>query len=92
MTEADLNNGNRKYASSVDIGPGCLGLRCRHCGGKDKGSYFPSSCKNLQATPPTLHTHLLKCQCCPEIVKRVSDNKLILQTSTVLMYSYIHWH
>jgi hypothetical protein len=70
MTEADMNTGNRKNAASMENGVGFLGFRCRHCGGKEKGSYFPSSSKNLQACPPTLHAHLLKCPCCPETVKR----------------------
>ena len=71
MTEADMS-GNRKNSASTEMGPGFLGFRCRWCGGKQKGSYFPSNAKNLQACPPTLHTHLLKCPCCPDTIKRVS--------------------
>lgn len=74
MTNADMS-GNRKNSASSEIGPGFLGFRCKWCGGSQKGSYFPSSAKNLQACPPTLHTHLLKCQCCPDIIKRVSTDE-----------------
>eukprot|EP00804_Cyclotella_cryptica_P011368 CCRYP_016030-RA/>CCRYP_016030-RA protein AED:0.27 eAED:0.27 QI:5/1/0.5/1/1/0/2/0/90 len=70
MCEADLHIANRKNAACLDTGVGFLGLRCRHCGGKDRGSYFPTSCKNLQACPPTLYSHLLKCASCPDIIKR----------------------
>lgn len=67
MTISEAANGNRKNANTSE---GYLGIRCRHCGGKPKGSLFPSCAKNLQATPPTLHTHLMKCTSCPEITKR----------------------
>lgn len=67
MNAADAASGNRK---NNNVGVGFLGLCCRHCGGRPKGSYFPTSSKNLQATPPTMSTHLLKCTSCPDIIKR----------------------
>lgn len=69
MTAADMG-GNRKNAACLDTGVGFPGMRCRHCGGNKQGSYFPSSSKNLMACPPTLHTHLMKCSSCPDIIKR----------------------
>ena len=69
MTAADMG-GNRKNAACLETGVGFPGMRCRHCGGNKQGSYFPSSSKNLMACPPTLHTHLMKCSSCPDIIKR----------------------
>ena len=66
----DQNMANWKNAACL-AGVGFLGLRCRHCGGNVRGSYFPSSCKNLQACPSTLYSHILKCALCPDITKHV---------------------
>ncbi len=46
------------------------GMCCRHCGGNDKGSYFPISAKNIQSLLLSLHDHLLKCPSCPDDIKR----------------------
>ena len=75
MNAAEAANGNRK---NCDVGIGFRGLCCRWCGGKPKGKYFPTNSKNLQATPPTLLTHLSKCESVPESIKRglkLSKNK-----------------
>jgi hypothetical protein len=69
MTEADIAKASRK-ASKASLDEGHCGLRCKHCGGTTAGAYFPSCMKNLQAVPPTLHTHLLKCPSVPEDMKR----------------------
>ncbi len=49
---------------------GFFGIACRHCHGVEKGKYFPSCSKNLCATPPTLHAHLLICPNVPDSIKR----------------------
>ena len=67
MNEYDLEKAKKRRACDHI---GFLGLRCRHCGGVERGKYFPSCAKNLQATPPTLHAHLLLCGACPEEIKR----------------------
>ena len=50
---------NRKNRSNITLG--YPGLRCRHCGGIERGNYFPLTCRNLQASPPVIHNHLLQC-------------------------------
>ena len=49
---------------------GTLGLRCKHCDGLSRGSCFPSNTKSLQATPLTLHAHMIQCEHVPFDVKR----------------------
>lgn len=68
MNEFDLDKAKHKSRKCDQLG--FLGLRCRHCGGVERGSYFPSSAKNLQATPPTLHSHMIICEHVPDDVKR----------------------
>ncbi len=67
LTEKDLTKANRR--KNIELAVGYRGMRCRHCGGFDRGNYFPSTCKNLQACPPMIHTHLMKCQACPKEIK-----------------------
>ncbi len=68
LTVEDLSNARRK--NSI-LRPGYLGLRCRHCGGTKRGHYFPTTSKNLQATPSMIYKHLLTCNECPQSVKQV---------------------
>jgi len=67
MAENDLNQANRRRNSGLSVG--YLGMRCRHCGGRERGHYFPTSCKNLQACPSMINKHLLKCDQCPTEIK-----------------------
>lgn len=63
-----LNSRNRNNANQIPVG--YKGLRCRHCGGMQKGNYFPLTKKNLQATTPVIFNHLLKtCKHVPPFIK-----------------------
>ena len=64
FTKAECERGARKNLVLKTCG--YPGLRCKHCGGLDTGSYFPSTCKNLQSAPANMHKHLLVCPKCPE--------------------------
>ena len=64
MTDADRQQPNRKGSTLT------YGFRCRHCGGLEKGSYFPSSKKSLQACTTSLHNHLLSCTNVPPSLAR----------------------
>ena len=69
MTDADRTK-NREGSTLT------YGLRCRHCGGLEKGSYFPSSKKSLQACTASLHNHLLNCSHVPpNLVRAVKLSK-----------------
>lgn len=48
LTGKDIDTSRRRNSK---LPLGYPGMRCRHCGGIEKGHYFPSSCKNLQASP-----------------------------------------
>lgn len=63
MTDADRTK-NREGSTLM------YGFRCRHCGGLEKGSYFPSSKKSLQACTASLHNHLLNCSHAPPNLAR----------------------
>lgn len=63
MTDADRTK-NREGSTLT------YGFRCRHCGGLEKGSYFPSSKKSLQACTASLHNHLLTCTHVPSNLAR----------------------
>ncbi len=65
-SEKDISKARRK-APNVSIG--YSGLKCKHCGGCGRGSYFPSSQKNLQACPTMFHKHLMKCELCSSEIK-----------------------
>eukprot|EP00984_Skeletonema_dohrnii_P035103 scaffold34616_cov159-Skeletonema_dohrnii-CCMP3373.AAC.8 len=67
MNETDLARAKKSRPCNV---VGFFGIQCKHCGGIDRGKYFPSCAKNLCATPPTLHSHLLICPNVPETIKR----------------------
>mmetsp|Transcript_38990 Transcript_38990/g.70226 ORF Transcript_38990/g.70226 Transcript_38990/m.70226 type:complete len:724 (+) Transcript_38990:79-2250(+) len=68
MNDTDLAKANRAKYSKLNMG--FPGMRCRHCGGNERGNYFPSSVKNLAACTATLHTHLIKCEETPAAVIR----------------------
>ena len=68
LTEEDRSKANRKKNSELLIG--YHGMRCRHCGGTDRGHYFPSTCKNLQACPSMILKHVTTCVDCPTAVKK----------------------
>ena len=59
FSEADRRQRNRNNSSEIEIG--YPGMRCRHCGGIERGNYFPLSCRNLQASPPIIYNHLIGC-------------------------------
>ena len=63
MTDADRTK-NREGSTLT------YGFRCRHCGGLEKGSYFPSSKKSLQACTTSLHNHLMSCTNVPPSLAR----------------------
>ncbi len=67
MNEADLLRAKKVRPCNK---LGFFGIACRHCNGVERGKYFPSCSKNLCATPPTLHAHLLICPNVPEPIKR----------------------
>ena len=75
MNESDLQRA-KKIRPCDQIG--FRGICCRHCHlvatssrtTMLKGKYFPSCAKNLCATPPTLHSHLLSCPNVPDEIKR----------------------
>ena len=66
----DEEKAKHKSRKQCDQQIGFLGLQCRHCGGESRGSYFPSSAKTLQATPLSLHSHLIICEHVPADIKR----------------------
>ena len=68
LNSKDRDNARRRNSGLVE---GYLGLRCRHCGGLDRGNYFPSTCKNLQACPSMIYKHLLNCEYCPPTLKHM---------------------
>ena len=47
LTRKEIDTARRRNSKLPFEYPG---IRCRHCGGIEKGHYFPSSCKNLQAS------------------------------------------
>ena len=67
MTETDLQRAKKSRPCNR---VGFFGIACRHCYGVERGKYFPSCAKNLCATPPTLHSHLLVCPNVPDAIKR----------------------
>ena len=67
MSETDLQRAKKSRPCNK---VGFLGIACRHCYGVERGKYFPSCAKNLCATPPTLHSHLLICPNVPDAIKR----------------------
>ncbi len=67
LTTKDLDNARRKNSALV---VGYLGLRCRHCGGTERGHYFPTTSKNLQACPSMIFKHLMSCHQCPSRTKQ----------------------
>ena len=74
VSQKDLGNARRRN-SSIRIG--YSGLKCKHCGGSERGSYFPTAQKNLQACPSMFHKHLISCNHCPnEIKKSLEVSKL----------------
>jgi len=68
LTSNDRDNARRNNPVLVE---GYLGLRCRNCGGKERGHYFPSTCKNLQACPSMILKHLMSCEKCPQKIKEL---------------------
>ena len=60
-----------RRSSSVGLVPGTLGIQCRHCGGKrGSGTYFPPNAKKLsRGSAPCFHSHLQRCEACPESIK-----------------------
>ncbi|KAL7544563.1 hypothetical protein ACHAWF_007940 [Thalassiosira exigua] len=68
MNETDLAKPNRIKCTKVDLE--FPGFRCKHCGGNERGNYFPSSKETLTACTATLHKHLLSCTHTPARVKQ----------------------
>ena len=60
-----------RRSSSVGLVPGTLGIQCRHCFGKrGSGTYFPPSANKLsRGSAPCLHSHLQRCEACPQNIK-----------------------
>ena len=68
LSSKDRDNARRKNSTLTE---GYLGLRCRHCGGMERGNYFPTTCKNLQACPSMIFKHLMSCDKCPQKIKQL---------------------
>ena len=68
LNSKDRDNARRKNSVFTER---YLGLRCRHCGGIERGNYFPTTCKNLQACPSMIFKHLMSCDKCPPKMKQL---------------------
>ncbi len=64
--DVEFSNARRRKTT---IPIGYSGLKCKHCGGNERGAYFPTAQKNLQACPSMFHKHLLSCYHCPKEIK-----------------------
>mmetsp|Transcript_15028 Transcript_15028/g.28285 ORF Transcript_15028/g.28285 Transcript_15028/m.28285 type:complete len:443 (-) Transcript_15028:2451-3779(-) len=69
LRECDINNISRKR--NPLLVPGCLGLRCIHCGGLENGNYFPTKRGHLYGCAMRFEKHLHACIKCPPKIKQL---------------------
>ena len=81
MTQSDITKTNRLNSAHC---VGYPGLRCAHCGGNERGSYFPTTMRNLNGSTPTLHAHVVSCRHVPSTVLRALKTAKIRHKQQVM--------